>query len=107
MRRRGKKDGNHDAIVERFQDLGCSVAQMHACGVAGFPDIAVGLSTESGRRTELVEIKDPSSRYGRAGLNNNQTAFARDWRGSPVYVVSSEDEATVLVQNWRRPKDNH
>ena len=32
----------------------------------------------------------------------DQSAFARDWRGGRVWVVRSEDEATALVQNWRR-----
>ena len=32
----------------------------------------------------------------------DQSAFARDWRGGPVYVVTSVDEATALVLNWRR-----
>lgn len=97
MTRRSSKDGNHDAIVRRFEALGCTVAQMHACGVPGYPDVCVGAIGQ----THLVEIKDPGTRYGRAGLNANQTAFARDWRGSPVHVVTSEDEATALVQQWR------
>jgi hypothetical protein len=96
--RRGKKDGNHDAIVARLESLGCTVAQMHACGVPGFPDVAVGAIGQ----TRLVEIKDPTTRYGRAGLNANQSVFARDWRGGQVYVITSPDEAAAFVQQWRR-----
>lgn len=100
--RRGKKDNNHDSIVSTFIALGCSVIEMHATGIPGFPDLAVGLSGASGRMTQLVEIKNLETAYGRAGFNGNQTAFNRDWRGEPVWMCCSEDEATALVQNWRR-----
>ena len=98
MTRRASKDANHDAIVRRFQDLGCSVVEIHATGIPGLPDLACGCVGV----THLVEIKNPGTAYGRQGFNANQTAFARDWRGGRVWVVRSEDEAMALVQNWRR-----
>jgi Holliday junction resolvase len=98
MTRHNSKDGNHDEIVKRFQELGCSVIEMHAVGIPGMPDLAVGTIG----RTHLCEVKSPETRYGRAGLNPNQLAFVRDWRGERVHVVTSVDEATALVQNWRR-----
>lgn len=98
MRRRGKKDGNHDELVRTFRDLGCTVAELHDTGVAGWPDVVVGVAGVD----RLVEFKNPETRYGRAGLNANQSAFARDWRGGRVWVASSADEAVALVQNWRR-----
>ena len=98
MTRRSSKDHNHDAIVKRFQALGCSVIEMHATGIPGFPDLAVGAVGV----THLVEIKNPDTPYGRKGLNDNQTTFARDWRGEKVWVARSEDDATLLVQRWRK-----
>lgn len=97
-RAKARKDGNHDEIVARFEALGCTVAQLHAAGVAGWPDLVVGLLGAN----RLVEIKNPDTRYGRAGLNTNQQAFNRGWRGEPMFTVCTEDEVTVLVQNWRR-----
>jgi hypothetical protein len=99
VKRRGKKDGNHDELVRVFRDLGCTVAELHDTGLAGWPDIVVGVAGVD----RLVELKNPETRYGRAGLNANQSAFARDWRGGRVWVASSSDEAVALVQNWRRP----
>lgn len=98
MKRRASKDGNHDNLVQHFEVLGCSVAELHNAGLAGWPDLVVGCIG----RNHLVEIKNPDTAYGRAGLNGNQRHFSRDWRGGMVYTVSSADEATVLVQNWRR-----
>lgn len=98
MTRHSKKDANHDDLVAVFERLGCTVAQMHACGVPGFPDIVCGAMG----RSWLVELKSPDSRYGRAGLNDNQSAFARDWRGGRIYVATSADDVIALVQHWRR-----
>lgn len=97
-RHRGKKDDNHDEISEVFKSLGCSVASLHNTGLAGWPDVVVGVVGVN----RLVEIKNPDTAYGRKGLNQNQTAFAQEWRGDRVWVVSSRDEAIALVQNWRR-----
>lgn len=95
---RARKDDNHNVIVRRFQDLGCSVVEMHATGIPGFPDLAVGCMGA----THFCEIKNMQTQYGRAGFNDNQTAFNRDWRGERVWICHSEDEATAIVQNWRK-----
>lgn len=96
--RRGKKDANHDAMKLVFEQLGCSVADLYNAGLPGFPDVVVGVAGKN----VLVEIKNPETRYGRSGLNSNQTAFSRDWRGGQVYVVSAAEEVAALVNNMRR-----
>lgn len=97
MRRASRRDGNHQAVVARFRALGCTVFETDRVG-EGFPDIVVGCLGSN----RLVEIKNPASRYGKAGLNEAQLRFNRDWRGDGLWVVTSEDEATAIVQNWRR-----
>lgn len=94
---RGSRDANHAPVVDAFVALGCTVADMATCGVADFPDIAVGCAGV----TYLVEIKNPETSYGRAGLNKGQAAFARDWRGSSVVVCYGPDMAADLVRFWR------
>lgn len=84
--------------MRRFRELGCSVLETQDTGIPGLPDLVVGCVG----RTELVEVKNLETRYGRAGLNANQTVFARDWRGAAMWTVYTEDEATALVQNWRK-----
>lgn len=95
---RGSRDRNHADLVRCLEELGCTVADMALAGVEGFPDVVIGLCGE----THLVEFKNPATRYGRAGLNLEQSGFARDWRGSKVWVVSSRDEVIALVTNLRR-----
>jgi hypothetical protein len=100
MRKRSRKDGNHNELVKVFEQLGCSVAQLHAVGIPGFPDLVVGCMGSN----RLVECKSNATAYGRAGLNANQSAFNRDWRGERMYTVSSPDEVIALVTNWRKAK---
>ena len=97
MRRAARRDENHAPIADTFRALGCSVFETDRVG-EGFPDLVVGLLGKS----HLVEIKNPATHYGRAGLNAGQSAFAAAWRGSPIVVITSEDEATAFVQNIRR-----
>lgn len=93
-----RRDANHAALTKALEALGCSVLDTAHIGIPGAPDVVVGAIGG----THLVEFKNPESRYGRAGLNDNQQAFARDWRGGPLYAVSTPEECAVLVGNWRR-----
>lgn len=93
-----RKDGNHSTIAKRFEALGCTVFDTSAIGLAGFPDLVVGFRQVN----HLVEVKNPETRYGRAGLNEAQSAFNRHWNGAGMWTVTSEDEATAIVQNWAR-----
>lgn len=93
-----RRDGNHAEAVGWFRDLGCSVAELPHAGIPGFPDLVVGCLGVN----HLVEVKDPRTAYGRAGLSASQTAFNAEWRGEKMVAVSSIDEAAALVSNWRR-----
>jgi hypothetical protein len=93
-----KRDANHGTLIATFLQLGCTVIDTSHAGIPGWPDVVVGCMGQN----HLVEFKNPGSRYGRAGLNANQQAFARDWRGGQVFVVSTTDEVIALVSNWRR-----
>lgn len=95
---RSKKDANHDAIAKCFRDLGCTVVETIDTSIPGFPDFVVGCMGVN----HLVDAKNLLTAYGRRGLNANQSAFNRDWRGEQMVTVSSEDEVIALVQNWRR-----
>lgn len=97
MRRAARRDANHAPIVNTFRQMGCTVYETDRVG-EGFPDAVVGLLGVS----HLIEIKNPATHYGRGGLNKTQSAFAAEWRGSPVTVITSEDEAMAFVRNLRR-----
>jgi hypothetical protein len=91
MRRAAKRDIAEPLIVETFRKAGCTVERMdQPC------DLLVGVHGV----THLVEVKTCSKGYGK-GLNGNQEAFARQWRGGPVRVVRTPEDALSLVNEWR------
>lgn len=98
MKHRGSKDRNHDTLADAFRALGCTVADLHDTGLAGWPDVVVGCVGVN----HLVEFKNPETAYGRAGLSPKQTAFARDWRGGQVSVAACSKDVVALVQRWRK-----
>lgn len=91
MRRAAKRDTAEPLVVEASRAAGCSVERTDKpC------DLLVGFAGV----THLVEVKTGTKGYG-AALNSNQADFARDWRGSPVQIVRTADEALALVSSWR------
>lgn len=96
--RLGAPDENQAEIIAAYEALGCSVHDTHEVGF-GFPDLVVGMSTQDGRITELVECKSLTGR-----MEKSQERFARDWRGSPVVVVRTADDVAAHVQRVRKSK---
>jgi hypothetical protein len=95
--KRGSRDRNHNDVAHAFELMGCSVADCALAGITGWPDLVVGVVGIN----HLVEVKNPDTAYGRAGLNSDQSAFARDWRGGPIYVVTHPGDVPDLVREWR------
>jgi hypothetical protein len=89
---RGHHDANHGEVAQFYRDLGCSVADTSAAGF-GFPDITIGCVGI----TNLVEVKDADG-----NLSASQQRFMREWRGGPIAVVRSMEEAAAHVQRIRR-----
>lgn len=94
----GSKDGNHDEICAVFPRFGFTVHSLPETRIPGFPDTVIsGMGL-----TALAEIKNLATKYGRAGLTPEQTAFHRDWRGGPLVVIYTVDQAIAFAQQWRR-----
>lgn len=91
------KDANHRSIVAVLRVCGASVETIEA-GKAGCPDLLVGIFGV----TELVEVKDGAAKDRRQReLRETQEAWHRSWRGRPVRVVRSLDDALELVASMR------
>lgn len=98
MRRHGKTDANHGAIVAAFRKLGCSVLSLAALG-NGAPDLCVGW----GGLSILVEVKDGSKPPSARQLTADQKRFLDDWKGG-LRLVDSLDavvEAVELLKGWK------
>lgn len=77
-----KRDAIEPLIVEVLQRAGFSVAKWSA---KDCPDLVVGRDG----RTYLVEVKSGAKEK----LRDGQARFHREWRGAPVFVVRSVDDA--------------
>ncbi len=93
MRRAARIDANHRAIVEALTRIGVSVQPLHTVG-GGVPDLLCGYRG----RTLLFEVKDGSKRPSARKLTPDQVEWAEWWRGDPVLVVTSVDEAIAFVK---------
>lgn len=93
MRGRAKKDANHNEIVAALEKCGATVRDLsHASN--GVPDLLVWVREQ----WHLVEVKNPETGYGKRGLNERQKKWATDWRGGPVFILRTVDEAIAFAR---------
>ena len=86
-----KSDGITAQIAEALRRAMCSVTYLDPGGIragSGAPDLLVGRAG----KTYLLEVKMP-----KAKLNDNQVRWHREWRGVPVEIVHSVEEALRAV----------
>lgn len=85
-----KVDANHAEIVQALRRLGCSVADTHTLG-RGYPDMLAGIG---GRHNLMIEVKCGP----RWKLTPDEEQFHRTWKGSPIRIVTSVEDAIALVR---------
>lgn len=92
--RRRRTDRNQAEIIAALRGAGATVVDLSATG-GGVPDLLVG----RGRVTFLLEVKRPerSANESRPATVARQQRFRDTWRGGPVRVVRSVDEALAVV----------
>jgi hypothetical protein len=101
VRRRGRVDDNHAAIVGLLRGCGCSVFSTAGVG-DGFPDLVVGFHDV----THLIEIKDGLKPPSKRRLTDDERAWHETWQGEPVYIVESLRGAEALVRRWAKNAAN-
>lgn len=87
MVKRYAQDGNEADIVKGLRGVGASVLDLGNVG-GGCPDILVGFRN----RDFLMEIKDVKGK-----VSPVQTVWHSRWRGRPVAIVRSLDEALIAI----------
>ena len=92
MRRAARTDANHARVVKALLDAGAFCQSLAAVGV-GCPDILVGFRGE----TFLIEVKNPEAPPSDRVLTDAQKKFHRLWRGRPIAVVETPDEALRVI----------
>lgn len=86
-----RRDSNHTEIVQALRACGRSVVDTHMVG-RGFPDTVIGFQGV----TYLLEIKPK-----KGSLQENQEEFHKNWRGSPILVARTMEEAIELTKGGR------
>lgn len=94
-----KADANQRDIAAALRKAGCFVEMIQsATGRAGTPDLLVG----NRGKTYLLEVKRPKAKGQQAGeLSPAQEAWHAAWRGWPVAVVRTVEEALKAVGAMR------
>ena len=87
-RRATRVDANQPEIIKALEKAGASVLVMKTP-----VDLLVGYRGI----TICVEVKNPASRYGKAGANKNQRDFMATWKGGPVALVDSAEAALRAI----------
>lgn len=93
MRRASRVDDNQDTIVRALRAIGATVQSLATIG-KGCPDLLVGYRRES----FLLEVKDPTKPKADRQLSEDQVEWHRTWKGLPVHVVHSVDEAFKAIR---------
>ena len=92
MRRRAKVDANQSEIVDALRKTGATVQSLATVG-SGVPDLLVG----RGGQTYLLEVKDGRRVPSERRLTEDERGWHSTWRGFPVSVVNSTEEALKAV----------
>ena len=87
---RGRKtDANQSAIMAVLREVGATVVDLSAVG-KGCPDLLVGHRGV----TYLLEVKNVK---GKNRTTPDQDVFYAWWRGAPVAIVRTADEALSAI----------
>jgi hypothetical protein len=87
MKYGAKKDANHHEIFDELKKY-CAVYDLSTHGY-GLPDGLAWINDA----WHLFDVKNPKTSYGRKGLNNIQKKWLTQWKGGPVYLIYTTDEA--------------
>jgi len=88
MKYGAKKDANHNELFEELRKVCEAVYDLSSHG-RGLPDGIAWIKSQ----WVLFDIKNPKTAYGRRGLNEVQKKWVAQWKGGPVYLIYTADEA--------------
>ncbi len=96
-RSHGRTDRNQLEIMRALREAGASCTSLADVG-KGVPDLLVGIPTEAGGETHLVEVKDGAKVLSRQALTTAQKRFVAEWLGSPVIILVNVEQAAMWVK---------
>lgn len=91
MRKHGRVDSNHAAVVTALRKIGCSVQSLADVG-NGCPDLLVGYHGEN----YALEVKVPG-----ADLTPDEEAWEERWVGNYAVVHSAQEAINFVLASGR------
>ena len=88
MKYGAKRDQNHTQILGVLRSVGIPVYDLSNAG-CGIPDCLAWVCGQ----WHLFEVKNPNTAYGKRGLNPIQHRWLAQWRGGPVYILRTDEDA--------------
>jgi hypothetical protein len=87
-----KKDANHREIFQTIR-LFTAAHDLSSSG-CGVPDGVAWIKDG----WQLFDVKNPKTGYGKRGLNDRQKEWSKDWRGGPVYLIYTIEDAEAFAK---------
>jgi len=97
MRKRGKLDGNHRAVVAELRQLGYSVQSLAGIG-DGCPDLLVGFNSHNW----LFELKNPEQVPSKRRLTPDERTWFAAWKGQKRLCETTEQIVHVIQNSYGR-----
>ena len=91
-RTKARVDANQAEIVQALRQVGASVCYTHMLG-QGVPDLLIGYRGV----VYLLEVKDGRKSRSRRQLTEAEAEWHAAWRGRPVDIVESVDDALRAI----------
>lgn len=104
MRRAARVDACHPQVVRALRRLGYHVRSLAQLG-DGLEDLLVGVHLPRPAWI-LVECKTPSN-TGRVTYRPDQLTWYTETRGMPRLIVTSAQEAVMLVRQFEETGEHH
>lgn len=99
---RARRDANHKEIVAALRMMP-DVSYIDTAELGGgFADLVVGRRGQ----TFLLEVKNPTTPYGRQGFSKSQRAWNARWKGSLPILVRNTAEALEAIGCGRKTKES-
>lgn len=94
MRKHGRVDGNHTAVVKALRQIGASVVSLADVG-GGCADLLVGRNGVN----LLLEVKNGDVKPSERRLTEDELKFHAEWRGQVALVFAPLEAVEYVMEH--------
>jgi len=97
MRKYGRVDANHTAIIAALRKVGITAFSIASIG-NGKGDIVAGWNG----RNVLLEVKNPKQKPSKQRLTKDEIKHHREWNGQIAVVKTAEEAIAAVVEHGKQ-----